>query len=197
VQVAFQQLALFQRRILAVHAAFYHIADDEGNAAGAVVGAGAVVMDPAAKLGKDQQQHVIGGVMLLQVLVEIGDGVGGVPPQLGMGRQLSGMSVEAVVRGGGVQNSGPKAGQMHLSDVLHVLSHYIAAVLYAGRILLRSGAENVGALQSVHTRLRQVVYDGVAAQGGGVDAGENVQGVSPLVFAVNAGQHAIGSQVAH
>ena len=67
-------------RIGPVHAALDLFADDERAAAGAVVSAGAVVADPAAELGEDHHNNVVSGIMLTQVVEEIGDGPGYLAP---------------------------------------------------------------------------------------------------------------------
>ena len=64
-QVALIQVTWGQGRIFAVEAALDGISDDEGNATGAVVGARAVVVDPSTELGKQEQDHIVGGVVLL------------------------------------------------------------------------------------------------------------------------------------
>ena len=196
-QVAFQQLVLLQRGVLAVQTALHIVANDKSHAPAAVVGAAAVVVHPAPELGEHQQGHIVAGVVLPQVVHKIGHRVGSVRPQLGVGRQFARVGVKAVVGRRGVQNARAEAGQMHLGNVLHILPHHIAAVLHAGAVHLGGGAENVGPLQGVHSRLGQVVHYGAAPDGGRVNLGENVQGVAALRFGFNPGEHAVGGQVAH
>ena len=84
VEVAFGMVLGTQGRVLAVEAAVDRAADNEGHAAGAVVSAGAVVLDAPAELGEDEDQRVVGQPVLLQVAGEVGDGGGHVGPQLGV-----------------------------------------------------------------------------------------------------------------
>ena len=56
-------VARMQRRVLGVQPAVDPVSDEECPAAGAVVGAGAVVLHPAAKLGEHQHRHVVGRVV--------------------------------------------------------------------------------------------------------------------------------------
>src|SRR5712691_6986683 len=115
VQVEFQVATLFllaplQGGVDAVDAALHLLANCEGHTGRAVVGAGAVVSDAAAKLGEHEQQHVVAGLVGPQVVEERLDGVRHIQPELGMIHCLGGMSVEAVVWGRGIQDPRAEVG---------------------------------------------------------------------------------------
>ena len=95
--VALLQLVGFQGRIFAVLSAVDRVANDEGRATGAVVGAGAVVVDPSAELGEHEHYHVIGGVMLFQIVEEALNGFRSVFPQFVVHSNLVGVAIEAAV----------------------------------------------------------------------------------------------------
>ena len=73
------------------------LAEHKGNAAGAVIGAGAVVMDATAELREQQHDDVVGLVVLAQVGEERLDALGHGFPQHRMARALPGMGVEGAV----------------------------------------------------------------------------------------------------
>ena len=70
------------------------------------------------------------------------------------------------------------------------------AVLDVRGVHLRSGGQDVGAFECVHSGVREVVDHGAAAHGRGVHAGEQVKGLVALLL-LDAGQHPVGLQVAH
>ena len=172
------------------------LAHNKGDAAGAVVGAGTIVGDAAAKLGEHKQHDFIAGIVFSQVLVESVHVVGHVRPKAGMQGGLIGVGVKAVVRGGGVEHPAAEPGQMGLGDVLHVLADYRVGVLDAAGVLVGGGGQDVGALEGVGAGAVDVVHDGASAHGRGVHAAEHVQSIIALLFAVDAGQQSIGLQVA-
>ena len=157
-KVALGQVLGPQGRISAVMAALDLVADHEGRAAGAVVGAGAVVLDAAAELGEQHHDQVVTGVMLGQVIEEVADGGGHVGPQLGVHRRLVEVGVEAAVLR--VEQLGAQVGQIDLRDVPQVLGDGGVSILDGGRVLLRRGPDDVGALQGVASGLPQVVHHG-------------------------------------
>src|SRR5262249_41587636 len=75
-----------KKGILGVPAPLHHTADDESHTASAVVGAGAVVPDAAAKLGEHEDNCFVLPAMLLEVSVEVTHCSTHLLPQLGMGR---------------------------------------------------------------------------------------------------------------
>src|SRR5215467_11356289 len=85
-EVTIQLVFCLQRGILGVHAALHRSADDESHTASAVVGAGAIVPDAAAKLGENEDNGFILPAMLLEVSVEVTHSSTHLLPQLGMGR---------------------------------------------------------------------------------------------------------------
>ena len=79
------QVALLERLragfgVLAVHAAVHAGADGECHARRAVVGAGAVVPNPSAEFGEQEHHHIVIGVVLAQVVPEVGYRFGYVRP---------------------------------------------------------------------------------------------------------------------
>src|SRR5215475_2920231 len=75
VQVAFEQLLRCQGWVFPIQPALNRIADDKGDAAGAVVGPRTVVMHAPAKLREQKDHDVRAGVVLLQVLIERADSI--------------------------------------------------------------------------------------------------------------------------
>jgi hypothetical protein len=98
-----------------------------------VVGAGAVVVHPAAELGKEEHHHVVRGVVLPQVGVEVRDGLGRLGPQLGVGRPFVGVGIVAAVLG--VEGASAQIGGEDFGDALQVLGDAGISVLDAGPVL--------------------------------------------------------------
>ena len=119
------QRARVERRVFGVEAALDAVADDEGAAAGAVVGAAGIVADAAPELGEDEHGDLGGGVVGAQVLEEGGDGAAQVLEQLGMVGHLVGMVVVAAVLG--VEDAGAEAGQMDAGDVAQAAGDGVSA----------------------------------------------------------------------
>src|SRR5712691_685075 len=197
VQVAFEQFLRRQGWVFPVQPALHGIADYKGDTARAVVCPRAVVMHAPAKLREQQDHHVGAGVVLLQVLVKRADGIRYILPQLRVFRHLGGVRIEAVLGGGGVQDLGAEAGQMHLGDVAHVLGHGIAIVLHRRGILLRCCAEDVRPAQGIRPRLRDVFPDETATELRRVHFGKQIQSLSALVRTLNTRQDTVGLQIAH
>ena len=173
------------------------LAHRESNTASAVVGTGAVVADSAAKLGEHQQDYVVTGVVVPQVGDKGLHVVRHITPQAGVEHRLVGVGVKAVVRRRGVENPAAELGQVGLGNVLHILADRGGGVLHVGGVLVRGGSQDVGALEGVGAGAVDVVQDGAAANGRRIHPPENVQSLVPLAFAFDAGQQAVGLQVAH
>src|SRR5207248_9219494 len=100
-------------RELSVEPALGAGADREHRGGGAVVGAGAAVLLRAPpELGDCQQQVVAGVTGPRAVLDEAGDGVVDRREELGVGRQLPGVAVEAALRNEG--DLDPEVGRQQL-----------------------------------------------------------------------------------
>ena len=98
-----------------------------------MVGAGAVVTAATSELGEEEHDHIVAGVMLLQVVVEVHEGSGEVLP-------------ERFVH---VDDAGAHVGEVHLGGAAEALTDGGVGVLDGGGILGGSGLEHVGALQDV------------------------------------------------
>ena len=57
-----------QGRILAVQSTLHRIADDEGVTARAVVGPRAVVMHAPAEFGEHKEHHIVGSIVLFEIM---------------------------------------------------------------------------------------------------------------------------------
>ena len=194
-QVALFQVLGAQGRVFAVFAALNGIADQEGHAASAVVGTGAIVVDPAAELGEHQHDDVVSGVILAQVVEEALLGLGDVGPQLVVHADLVGVAIEAAVVA--VEDAGAQVGLVHLRDALQLGSDRGVRVFNAGRVHARGHVEDVGCLHGVQAGLAQVVHNGAGSDGRGIQAGKPVKDLVPLFGLVNAGQQAEVVQVVH
>jgi hypothetical protein len=109
VEVAFHEFPRLQGRILAVQSTLHRIADDEGVTARAMVGPRAVVMHAPAEFGEHKEHHIVGGIVLFEVIVEGTDRLRRLGPQSGVVRQLPGVGIKAVIRGRGVKYAGPQS----------------------------------------------------------------------------------------
>ena len=87
-----------------------------------MVGAGAIVLYPAAELGEDHEHHIFPCIVLFQVVIEVANGTAGLAPKPGMGGQLTGVGVKTVEGGCGVKHPGAEPSQMGLHNVAHVLA---------------------------------------------------------------------------
>src|SRR4051794_10998594 len=94
---AVEPLRRLERWVLGVQPALHVVADDERTAAGAVVGAAAVVFDPPAELGKDQDGDVVRRVVLAEVLQEGSQRTGQFGEQLRVAGQLLSVVVVAAM----------------------------------------------------------------------------------------------------
>ena len=171
-------------------------ADGHGHTGCAVIGAGAVVGDATAKLGEQEQRDVVAGIVVAQVGEEGVDGVGHVGPQGGVGLRLVGVGVKAVVGRRGVEDASTEIGQVGLGDVLHVLADDGVGVLNVGGVHVGGGGQDVGALESVGTGGVDVVHDRAGSDGRGIHSAEDFQCVVALGITVNAGEQAVGLEVA-
>ena len=135
--------------------------------------------------------------MLLQILVEGADGAGHLIPQFGEGDILVSVGIEGAGIHTGIQNPGSEVRQMHLRDVLQPLRKEVAVVLDGGGVHLRRRGEDVSTFQRIQAGLRQVIIHRAGADRGSVRSGEDLESFHPLVFALDAGQHPVGLQVAY
>ena len=133
-----------------------------------------VIHHSAAELGEEQDDNFLVGVVLFQILVEVGDGVGHVAPKFGEGDVLIGMGIEGTWIDARVKYPGPEVRQMHLGDVLDPLCQGAAAVLHAGRVSLWGVTQDVRPSQGVQTGLGQVIAHRAGADHGSVHPGEDV-----------------------
>ena len=92
-----------------MHAAFHRIADGHRHPAGAVVGAGTVVLNPASELGEHEHQHVVRRVVLPKIGVKVPDPLGELPQQHRLGGHLVGVGVETALLS--VEDTGPQIRQ--------------------------------------------------------------------------------------
>ena len=87
--------------------------DEQGQTAGAVIGAGAIVLDAAAELRPNKDQSIVLPAVLFQIGVTVGHRAPDVLPQLAVYRQLVAMGVEATV--GGVVDLGAQVREHYLA----------------------------------------------------------------------------------
>src|SRR5258705_9465205 len=92
------------------------LAEYEGNAAGAVIGTRAVVVDATAELRKQQHDDVVGFVVLAQVGHERLDALAHGAPQIAVPRVLAGMRVEGAVIA--IEDPAADLGDVRLSYAL-------------------------------------------------------------------------------
>ena len=128
------QVSRLQGGVLAVEAALDLFADDEGHAAGAVVGAGAVVHGAASELGVEQRYDVVADVVVAQVGHEGVNVAGHVVQQVGLAHGLVGVGVEDVVGGRREEHAGAQVGVMHLYHVAHVPADVAQQVLFLAAV---------------------------------------------------------------
>src|SRR5260370_18503807 len=107
------------------------------------------------------------------------------------------MSVESIVRGGRIQNSGTEAGQIGLHDVPHILADYAFGVSHRRLVLPRSRGQNVGPPQRVDASGADIIQRVPAANGRTIHLRKDFQGLASLVLALNAGQETVRLQIAH
>ena len=96
------EVALVQRLcpgvgVFSVHSVLDRRADGETGSCRAVVGAGAVVADATTELGEQEHDDVVVGVMLSEVVPEVGYGAGYICPEVIEGGHLGGVRVKAAV----------------------------------------------------------------------------------------------------
>src|SRR2546426_499098 len=91
--LAIQLLCWVEGGVLGVQPTGHALADDEGPAARAMIRATAVISDAPPKLGEDQDDDLICGIVLFQILHKRVQGPGEFAHQPWMRRDLSGMRV--------------------------------------------------------------------------------------------------------
>ena len=169
------------------------VAEHESGSAGAVVGAGTVVMGPPAELGEHQDRDVVADVVLAEVVQEGVQALGNVLPQLVGHAGLVGVAVEAAVID--VEDAGAEVGHVHLGDALQLLGDGGVGVLNVGGVHHGGLVQDVGAFQGVQAGLAQIVHHGAATDGRRVHPGEAVQYLVPLFNLGDAGKQAVVVQV--
>ena len=169
--------------------AAHAVADEEGHPAGAVIRTVAVVLDAPTEFGEDEDEDVFGGVVFLEVGVEVVNAAGDVVPERIEQLHFVGVGVEAAVLG--VADARSDVGGQHLRGVADALGEAVGGVLDAGRVALRNGAEDVRPLERVKPRPAQEVHDGPAADGVGVHV---LEGFERLV-ALGAAAHVVQQPV--
>src|SRR5215510_3678135 len=97
VQVTLHQLLRLERGVLAEVATFDLVAEDEGRPGGAVVRPRAVVVDAAAELREQQDDDVVGMIVLAEIRREGLETFTHVLPQAAVARVLASVGVEAPV----------------------------------------------------------------------------------------------------
>src|SRR5215470_14374993 len=95
VQVTLNQLLRLEGGVLPVVTTFDRLAEDEGRPRGAVVRPRAVVVDAAAELREQQDDDVVGVIVLAEVRREGLETVGHVFPQAAVTGILAGVGLEA------------------------------------------------------------------------------------------------------
>src|SRR5712692_7671294 len=146
-QVALLQVGGLERRILAIHPALDPIADDERCPTGAVIGARAVVVHTATKLGKQHHNQIVAGVVLPQVVEKVLEGRGDIDPQLIMHRDLVEVGIEAAMCR--VEQLRPQVGQVDLGDIAQIFRDRGVGILHRRSVLLGGGLEDIDPLQHV------------------------------------------------
>ena len=99
-----------------------------------MVSARAVLLNAPSKLGEQQHNYFLIGVMLLQVLVEVAYGVGDVSPQPRERNILVGVGIKGARVDAGVKHPSSKVGQMNLGNVFQPLGKWTTAVLHTGGV---------------------------------------------------------------
>ena len=184
-----------ERGVLGVEAALDVLAEDEGSAPGAVVGAAAVVPDAAPELGEHQDGHVVRGVVLAQVLGEGGQRPGQLAEEPVVAGQLLGVVVVAPLLG--VEDARPQPGGVHPGDVPQAAGDGAGAVLHRRVVALDGQLEAIGAVEHALPGLAQVVGHQPGADGRGVHPLEDLQVLLALRLHLDPAQQAVGVQVVH
>src|SRR5215813_3529370 len=107
--LAIQLLCWVQGRVLGIQPTGNSRAKDESAATRTVIRTTAVIPDAPSELGEHQDDDLIGGIVLFQVLHKRLQGTGEFPDQPWMRRDLAGMCVIAPVLG--VENARTQPGQ--------------------------------------------------------------------------------------
>ena len=193
-EVAVQLVFFGQGRVLSVEAAVDLVADDEGGAAGAVVGAGAVVADAPAEFRPDEYDGVVGDAVFVEVGHEVADRAGDLVPEAALHLDFVAVGVEAAVLG--VVDAGAEVGGHYLGGVFEGLGDGVGGVFHGGGVLFGGGAEDVGAFEGVAAGLAEVVHHGVLDDAA-VHPSEGVQAEAADAFLLYVGEQAVGFQVAY
>ena len=191
VQVALDQMLRFQRRHLAVMPAFDLLAEREGDTAGAVIRARAIVMDAAAELGEQQHHNVVGFPVFAKVGHECLDPLRYSLPKIAVSGVLAGMRVERTVVT--VEQPAVDLGDVRLRDALELAGNRRVRILDGGRVFLRRDLDNVLALKRVDRGLAEVIHYRAAAYRGAVHFREAIEHLGAL-SALHLGQEAVPLQ---
>ena len=158
-----------------------------------MVGPRAVVPHPPSELGEEEHDDVVVGVVLPEVVEEVGDGGRDVGPELGVGGRLSSVGVEASVLG--VEDPGAHVAHVDPDHVAQTLGDGAGGILHVRRVLGQDLFEDVGALEGVQPSLAQVLHHRPGPDGGPVHVGESLQHPLALLLLLDAGQEPVGLEV--
>lgn len=88
------------------------VANQERYAAGAMIRAIAVVLDPPAKLGEHEDQHIVASIVSFEIRIQVVDAASHIRPQLALQCQFVGVRVKAAILG--VANTRANVRLQHL-----------------------------------------------------------------------------------
>src|SRR6516162_5447635 len=172
-------------------AAFDLLTEHERDAAGAVIGTGAVVVYATAELGEQQHDDVVGMVVLAQIRPERLDALANGAPQKAVPRVLPGMRVKGAVIA--IEDAAPDVGTVRLRDPLELAGDRRVRVLHRRGVFLRRDLDDVLALQRIDRGLAQIIHDRAAADRRAIHLGEAIEHSRALV-ALNLRQEAVALQ---
>src|SRR6516165_9495453 len=166
-------------------------AEHERDAAGAVIGTGAVVAHATAELGEQQHDDVVGMVVLAQIGPERLDALANGAPQKGVPRALPGMRIKGAVVA--IEDAAADVGTVRLRDPLELTGDRGVRILHRRGVFQRRDFDDVLALQRIDRGLTQIVHDRAAADRRTIHLGEAIEHSRALV-ALNLRQEAVALQ---
>src|SRR6516165_6452871 len=166
-------------------------AEHERDAAGAVIGTGAVVAHATAELGEQQHDDVVGMVVLAQIGPERLDALANGAPQKGVPRALPGMRIKGAVVA--IEDAAADVGTVRLRDPLELTGDRGVRILHRRGVFQRRDFDDVLALQRIDRGLTQIVHDRAAADRRAIHLGEAIEHSRALV-ALNLRQEAVALQ---
>src|SRR6516165_1193746 len=166
-------------------------AEHKRDAAGAVIGTGAVVAHATAELGEQQHDDVVGMVVLAQIGPERLDALANGTPQQAVPRVLPGMRIKGAVVA--IEDAAADVGTVRLRDPLELTGDRGVRILHRRGVFQRRDFDDVLALQRIDRGLAQIVHDRAAADRRAVHLGEAIEHSSALV-ALNLRQEAVALQ---